>query len=51
MTQLLAALDAITARVLAYRPKEKGLAAKKTARRIARAKKREAQEDDGGSSI
>lgn len=29
--KVLAALDAITARVLSYRPKDKGLAAKKTA--------------------
>ena len=51
MTQLLAALDAITARVLAYRPKDKGLAAKKTARKVARAKEREAQDEDRESSI
>lgn len=48
--KVLAALDAITARVLAYRPKDKGLAAKKTARRLKRRAKREAQ-DDRESSI
>lgn len=32
-----AILDAITTRVLAYRPKDKGLAAKKTERRVKRA--------------
>lgn len=34
--KVLAALDAITARVLSYRPKDKGLAAKKTERRLKR---------------
>lgn len=51
MTQLLAALDALAARVLAYRPKDKGLAAKKTARKIARAEKQEDQDDARESSI
>lgn len=46
----LAALDAITSRVLSYRPKDKGLAAKKTARKMKRAAKKEAH-DDRESSI
>lgn len=36
-----AILDAVTERVLSYRPKDKGLAAKKTARRL----KRESQDN------
>lgn len=48
--KVLAALDAITARVLSYHPKDKGLAAKKTERRLKRKAKREAQ-DDRESSI
>ena len=48
--KVLAALDAITSRVLGYRPKDKGLAAKKTARRVKRAAKKEAH-DDRESSI
>lgn len=47
--KVLAALDAITNRVLGYRPKDKGLAAKKAERRVKRAAK-EAQ-DDRESSI
>lgn len=43
-------LEGITARVLAYRPKDKGLAAKKAERRVKRQRKREAQ-DDRESSI
>lgn len=43
--KVLAALDAITARVLSYRPKDKGLAAKKTERRLKRRAKREARGD------
>jgi hypothetical protein len=48
--KVLAALDAITARVLSYRPKDKGLAAKKTERRLKRQAKKEAH-DDRESSI
>jgi hypothetical protein len=43
-------LDAVTDRVLAYRPKDKGLAAKKTERRLKRQAKKEAH-DDRESSI
>jgi hypothetical protein len=43
-------LAGITARVLAYRPKDKGLAAKKIERRLKRRAKREAH-DDRESSI
>lgn len=43
-------LDAVSARVLNYRPKDKGLAAKKTARRVKRQRKKEAH-DDRESSI
>jgi hypothetical protein len=43
-------LDGITARVLAYRPKDKGLAAKKTERRLKRQAKKGAH-DDRESSI
>ena len=50
MTEILKALDAITSRVLSYRPKEKGLAAKKTERRLKRQAKKEAH-DDRESSI
>lgn len=46
----LAALDAITARVIFYRPKNKGLAAKKAERRIKRQRKKEAH-DNRESSI
>lgn len=46
MTDMIkSALDAITARVLSYRPKDKGLAAKKAERRVKRQAKREAQND------
>lgn len=45
-----AILDAVTDRVLAYRPKDKGMAAKKTERRLKRQAKKEAQ-DDRESSI
>lgn len=48
--KILAILDAVTDRVLSYRPKEKGLAAKKTERRLKRAAKKEAH-DDRESSI
>jgi len=48
--KVLAALDAITTRVLGYRPTDKGLAAKKTERRLKRAAKKEAH-DDRESSI
>ena len=48
--KVLTALNAITARVLSYRPKDKGLAAKKTERRLKRAAKKEAH-DDRESSI
>jgi hypothetical protein len=50
MTKILAALDAITAAVFSYRPADKGLAAKKTAKKVAKAKKREVH-DDRESSI
>ena len=40
-----AILDAVTEKVLAYRPVDKGLAAKKTARRLKRQAKRESQSD------
>lgn len=40
-----AILDAVTDRVFAYRPKDKGLAAKKTERRLKRRAKREARGD------
>lgn len=43
-------LDAVTARVLAYRPKDKGLQAKKVGRRVKRTAKKEAH-DDRESSI
>jgi hypothetical protein len=42
MTKILAALDAITERVLAYRPADKGVWAKKTKRKLAR----KAKEDE-----
>lgn len=45
-----AILDAVTARVLSYHPKDKGLAAKKTERRLKRQAKKEAH-DDRESSI
>jgi hypothetical protein len=48
--KVLTALNAITARVLSYRPKDKGLAAKKTERRLKRQAKKEAH-DDRESSI
>lgn len=38
-------LDAVTAKVLSYRPVEKGLAAKKTARKLKRKAKKENQSD------
>jgi hypothetical protein len=40
-----AILDAVTDRVLAYRPKDKGLAAKKTERRLKRQAKKDAPDD------
>lgn len=45
-----AILDAVTDRVLAYRPADKGQQAKKVARRVARQRKRDGQ-DDRESSI
>ncbi len=48
--QIKAILDTVTDRVLAYRPKDKGLAAKKIARRVKRQRKKEAH-DDRESSI
>ena len=38
MTEILKALDAITSRVLAYRPKEKGVAATKMRKQIKKTK-------------
>lgn len=40
-----AVLDAVTAKVLSYRPVDKGLAAKKTKRKLARKAKKESQSD------
>ena len=40
-----AILDAVTEKVLAYRPVDKGLAAKKTTRRLKRQAKKESQSD------
>ena len=40
-----AVLDAVTEKVLSYRPVDKGLAAKKTARRLKRQAKKESQSD------
>lgn len=40
-----AILDAVTAKVLAHRPVDKGLAAKKAARRLKRKAKKESQSD------
>lgn len=40
-----AILDAVTAKVLSYRPVDKGLAAKKTARKLKRQAKKESQSD------
>ena len=40
-----AILDAVTDKVLAYRPVDKGLAAKKTARRLKRHAKKEPHSD------
>lgn len=45
-----AILDAVTERVFSYRPADKGLAAKKTERRLKRKAKKEAH-DDRESSI
>lgn len=45
-----AILDAVTDRVFAYKPKDKGLAAKKAARRIKRQSEKGAR-DDRKSSI
>lgn len=41
-----AVLDAVTDRVLAYRPKEKGEWAKKTERRVKRQRKKAEKADD-----
>jgi hypothetical protein len=46
MTEILKALDAITSRVLAYRPKEKGVAATKMRKQIEKAE-REAKREKG----
>ncbi len=43
--EIQAILDAVTEKVLAYRPVDKGLAAKKTARRLKRQAKKETQSD------
>ncbi len=43
--KVLSALQGITARVLSYRPKDKGVAAKKTERRLKRQAKKEAHND------
>lgn len=43
--KVLVALDAITTRVFGYRPKDKGLAAKKTERRLKCAAKKESHDD------
>lgn len=48
--KILAILDAVTDRVLAFRPADKGQAAKKIGRRVKRAAKKEAH-DDRESSI
>lgn len=40
-----AVLDAVTDRVFAYRPKDKGEWAKRTERKVRRRRKREAQDD------
>jgi hypothetical protein len=48
--RIISILDAVTNRVLSYRPKDKGLAAKKTERRLKRQAKKEAH-DDRESSI
>lgn len=40
-------LDAVTDRVLSYRPKDKGLAAKKAERRVKRAAKKEVHDGKG----
>lgn len=45
-----AILDAVTDRVFAYKPKDKGLAAKKIGRRVKREQKK-AEDDDRESSI
>lgn len=50
MTKILAALDAITHAVFSYHPKDKGLAALKTKRKLARKAKKETH-DDRESSI
>lgn len=50
MTKLLAALDAMTKAVFSYKPKDKGLAAMKTKRKLARKAKKE-DHDDRESSI
>lgn len=46
MSEVLKALEDITARVLAYRPKDKGLAAAKVKRKIDR-EERKAKKDEG----
>jgi hypothetical protein len=43
--QIRAILDRVAERVLAYRPKDKGLAAKKARRRVKRQKAKEGQDD------
>ncbi|HEU4804197.1 MAG TPA: hypothetical protein VFS91_00050 [Nitrobacter sp.] len=44
-----AILDAVTEKVLAYRPVDKGLAAKKIARRLKRQARKESQSDPESS--
>lgn len=43
--QIRSILDGVADRVLAYRPKDKGLAAKKAARRVKRQAAKEVQDD------
>jgi hypothetical protein len=45
MTEILKALDAITSRVLGYRPKDKGLAAGKVRKQIEKAEKKAKREE------
>ena len=45
MTEILKALDAITSRVLAYRPKEKGVAATKMRKQIEKAERKAKREE------
>jgi len=45
MTEILKALDAITTRVLGYRPKEKGVAATKMRKQIEKAERKAKREE------